>query len=77
MITALFWHSIQTYTGSSTALTIILTAIWPRYMNVLNHLLTSARITKQGLLSYFLLCSIQLPFLHIAVDGVGDSGTSS
>lgn len=31
MITALFWHAIQTYTGS-TALTVMLAAIWPSYL---------------------------------------------
>ena len=64
MVTALFWHSIQTYTGS-TALTVMLTAIWPSYKNVPNHLPASAGITTQGLLSHFLFWSIQLPFLLI------------
>ncbi|KAJ9143745.1 Nucleobase cation symporter-1, NCS1 [Pleurostoma richardsiae] len=64
LVTALFWHSIQTYTGS-TALTIALAAIWPSYLNISNHLPASAGITSQGLLSHFLFWSIQLPFLLI------------
>lgn len=64
MITALFWHSIQTYSGS-TALTVVLTAIWPSYSKLPNHLPASAGITSQGLLSHFLFWSIQLPFLLI------------
>ena len=64
MVTALFWHSIQTYTGS-TALTVVLTAIWPSYTSIPNHLPASAGITSQGLLSHFLFWSIQLPFLLI------------
>ncbi|CZR50332.1 related to uracil permease [Phialocephala subalpina] len=64
MITALFWHSIQTYTGS-TALTVMIAAIWPSYLNIPNHLPVSAGITSQGLLSHFLFWSIQLPFLLI------------
>lgn len=64
MITALFWHSIQTYTGS-TALTVMLSAIWPSYLSIPNHLPASAGITSQGLLSHFLFWSIQLPFLLI------------
>lgn len=64
MVTALFWHAIQTYTGS-TALTVMLAAIWPSYLNIPNHLSPSAGITSQGLLSHFLFWSIQLPFLVI------------
>jgi NCS1 family nucleobase:cation symporter-1 len=64
MITALFWHSIQTYTGS-TAMTVMLAAIWPSYLNIPNHLPASAGITSQGLLSHFLFWSVQLPFLLI------------
>ena len=64
MITALFWHAIQTYTGS-VALTVMLSAIWPSYLDIPNHLPASAGITSQGLLSHFLFWSIQLPFLLI------------
>jgi NCS1 family nucleobase:cation symporter-1 len=64
MITALFWHAIQTYTGS-TALTVMLSAIWPSYLNIPNHLPASAGITSQGLLSHFLFWVIQFPFLLI------------
>ncbi|KAF1992763.1 hypothetical protein P154DRAFT_540964 [Amniculicola lignicola CBS 123094] len=56
---------IQTYTGS-TALTVVLTATWPSYKNLPNHLPASAGITSAGLLSHFLFWSIQLPFLLIA-----------
>lgn len=80
MITALFWHgksypvtmldmsnvsiAIQTYTGS-TALTQIIRAIWPSYLNIPNHLPASAGVTSQQLLSHFLFWSIQFPFLLI------------
>ncbi|KAK4893452.1 hypothetical protein LTR27_008134 [Elasticomyces elasticus] len=64
MITALFWHAIQTYTGS-VAMTVMLTAIWPSYANVPNRLPASAGITSLGLLSHFLFWSVQLPFLLI------------
>ncbi|XXG95771.1 hypothetical protein Hte_002042 [Hypoxylon texense] len=64
MVTALFWHAIQTYTGS-TAMTVMLTAIWPSYANIPNHLPADAGTTSQGLLSHFLFWSIQLPFLFI------------
>ncbi|KAK4956882.1 hypothetical protein LTR10_006411 [Elasticomyces elasticus] len=46
-------------------MTVVLTAIWPSYANVPNHLPASAGITSQGLLSHFLFWSVQLPFLLI------------
>ena len=64
MITALFWHSIQTYTGS-VAMTVTLSAIWPSYLNIPNRLPASAGITTQGMVSHFLFWSFQLPFLLI------------
>ncbi|KXT02191.1 hypothetical protein AC578_5958 [Pseudocercospora eumusae] len=64
MVTALFWHAIQTYTGS-TALTQMLRAIWPSYLDIPNHLPASAGITSQQLLSHFLFWSIQFPILLI------------
>ena len=62
MITALFWHAIQTYTGS-TAITQMIRAIWPSYLNIPNHLPESAGITSQQLLSHFIFWSIQFPIL--------------
>ncbi|KAL1985664.1 hypothetical protein VTN96DRAFT_7531 [Rasamsonia emersonii] len=62
MITALFWHAIQTYTGS-TAITQCIRAIWPSYLDLPNHLPSSAGITSQQLLSHFIFWSIQFPFL--------------
>lgn len=64
-ITALFWHAIQTYTGS-TAMTQMIRAIWPSYLNIPNHLPASAGITTQQMLSHFIFWSIQFPILLIA-----------
>ncbi|KAJ5485660.1 hypothetical protein N7539_005648 [Penicillium diatomitis] len=64
MITALFWHAIQTYTGS-TAMTQIIRAIWPSYLNIANQLPASAGITSQQMCSHVLFWSIQFPFLLI------------
>ncbi|KAK5999702.1 hypothetical protein QM012_005108 [Aureobasidium pullulans] len=64
MVTALFWHSIQTYTGSL-AMAVMLTSIWPSYAHIPNHLPKSAGITSSGLLSHLLFWSLQLPFLLI------------
>ncbi|KAL3474412.1 permease for cytosine/purines, uracil, thiamine, allantoin-domain-containing protein [Aspergillus californicus] len=62
MITALFWHAIQTYTGS-TAMTQCIRAIFPSYLNIPNHLPASAGITSQQMLSHFVFWTIQVPFL--------------
>ncbi|EPS29465.1 hypothetical protein PDE_04415 [Penicillium oxalicum 114-2] len=64
MITALFWHAIQTYTGS-TAMTQIIRAIWPSYLDITNKLPASAGITSQQMCSHVLFWSIQFPFLLI------------
>lgn len=62
MITALFWHAIQTYTGS-TAITQMIRAMWPSYLDIPNHLPESAGITSQQLLSHFIFWTIQFPIL--------------
>jgi NCS1 family nucleobase:cation symporter-1 len=62
MCTALFWHAIQTYTGS-TAMTQMIRAIWPSYLDIPNHLPESAGITSQQLLSHFIFWSVQFPIL--------------
>lgn len=64
LVTALFWTSIQTYTGG-TAVTVMLTAIWPSYKNIPNYLPASAGITSQGLLSHLLFWLAQVPFVVI------------
>ncbi|RDW64137.1 hypothetical protein BP5796_10639 [Coleophoma crateriformis] len=62
MVTALFWHAIQTYTGS-TAMTQCIRAIWPSYLNIPNHIPASVGITSQQLLSHFIFWTIQFPIL--------------
>ncbi|KAK3655197.1 hypothetical protein LTR56_003618 [Elasticomyces elasticus] len=53
MITALFWHAIQTYTGS-TAMTQCIRAIWPSYLDIPNTIPASVGITSQQLISHFI-----------------------
>ena len=62
MVTALFWHAIQTYTGS-TAMTQCIRAIWPSFLDIPNHIPESVGITSQQMVSHFLFWTIQLPFL--------------
>jgi NCS1 family nucleobase:cation symporter-1 len=63
-VSALFWHAIQTYTGS-TALTQVIRAIWPSYLDMPNHISPSMGITSQQLVSHLLFWLIQFPLLLI------------
>ncbi|KAF8846459.1 uridine permease-like protein Fui1 [Acephala macrosclerotiorum] len=63
-ILAMFWLGIQGASGAQ-CLTIMVSAIWPSYGNIKNHLPESAGITTQGMISYFLFWIIQLPLLLI------------
>jgi NCS1 family nucleobase:cation symporter-1 len=56
--------AIQTYSGS-TAMTQVIRAIWPSYLDIPNHLPASAGITTQEMVSHFLFWSIQFPILLI------------
>lgn len=57
--------AIQTYSGS-TAMTQVIRSIWPSYLNIPNHLPSSAGITTQEMVSHFLFWSVQFPILLIA-----------
>ncbi|KAK0648026.1 allantoin permease [Cercophora newfieldiana] len=63
-ITALFWHAIQTYTGS-TAMTQIIRSIWPSYLDIPNHIPESVGITTQGMVSHLIFWTVQFPILLI------------
>lgn len=63
-ITALFWHAIQTYTGS-TAMTQMIRAIWPSYLDIPNHIPEGVGITTQGMISHLIFWTIQFPILLI------------
>ncbi|KAH0839036.1 hypothetical protein AYO21_04634 [Fonsecaea monophora] len=63
-ILAMFWLGIQGANGAQ-CITLMLTAIWPSYGHIKNHLPSDAGITTQGMISYFLFWIIQLPLLLI------------
>jgi NCS1 family nucleobase:cation symporter-1 len=65
LVTALFWHAIQTY-GGSTPLTQMIRAIWPSYLDIPNSIPASVGITTQQMVSHFLFWSLQFPFLMVA-----------
>ena len=62
MTTALFWHAIQTYTGSM-AMYQCIRAIWPSYLTLHNALPESAGITSGQLLAHFVFWTVQFPVL--------------
>lgn len=63
-ILALFWFGIQSAYGGQCA-TIMITAIWPSFAHLKNQLPASAGITTQGMISYFIYCIVQFPFLIV------------
>ncbi|KAH8689069.1 putative allantoin permease [Talaromyces proteolyticus] len=65
LITALFWHAIQTWTGS-TAMFQIIRSIWPSFLDMPNHLPESAGITTNQMVAHFVFWSVQFPILLIA-----------
>ncbi|CAA9966366.1 uracil permease [Pyrenophora teres f. maculata] len=63
-VLAMFWFGVQTANGG-TCVTVILTAIWPSFRSLPNHLPASVGLTTAGMVSYFLYWLIQFPFLLI------------
>lgn len=63
-ILAMFWLGIQGANGAI-CITIMLSAIWPSYSKIPNHMAADAGITTVGMVSYFLFWIIQLPLLLI------------
>ncbi|KAF5343585.1 hypothetical protein D9757_002102 [Collybiopsis confluens] len=65
IVLALFWFSIQTYTGSECVERMI-QAIWPSAVRIPNHLPSSAGITTDGMMCYFIYWLIQFPIMLIS-----------
>ncbi|TVY44681.1 putative permease [Lachnellula subtilissima] len=66
-ILALFWFGVQS-SGGATAITQMITAIWPSYALLHNSLPASAGITTKGMISYFIYHVVQTPFLFIKTE---------
>lgn len=64
IITALFWHAIQTYSGS-TVMAEVLTAMWPSFGRIPNTIPAAENIDSKTLLAHFLFWLLQLPFVLI------------
>lgn len=54
--------------GGATAVTQMITAIWPSYAHLHNSLPNSAGISSKGLISYFIYHLVQTPFLFIRTE---------
>ncbi|KAH8900424.1 hypothetical protein GQ53DRAFT_708244 [Thozetella sp. PMI_491] len=63
-VLAMFWLGSVT-TNGSTALTIMIQAIWPSYTSIPNHIPSNMGITTQGMISYLIFWLIQMPLLLI------------
>lgn len=57
-------HSVQTTTGGQ-CMVVLLTAIWPSFANIPNHIPLSEGITTGGMCGFVLYFLLQLPFLCI------------
>jgi NCS1 family nucleobase:cation symporter-1 len=62
MITAVFWHGIQAWTGSL-AMFQIIRSIWPSFLDIPNHLPASAGITTNQMIAHFVFFCVQFPIL--------------
>lgn len=62
MTTALFWHAIQSWTGS-TAMFQMIRAIWPSFLDIPNHLPANAGITTNEMIAHLVFFLVQFPIL--------------
>ncbi|KAL6242011.1 hypothetical protein RBB50_010922 [Rhinocladiella similis] len=70
LILCLFWFGVNCTNGGS-CVTQMLTAIWPSYANIPNHVPESVGMTTQGFCSYFLFFLLIFPLLFIPVHKLG------
>ncbi|KAF2000822.1 hypothetical protein P154DRAFT_545377 [Amniculicola lignicola CBS 123094] len=63
-VLAIVWLGVQTTTGGQ-CMTVLLTAIWPSFKNIPNHIPEDEGITSAGMIGFFLYFLLQLPFLCI------------
>ncbi|KAH4127776.1 hypothetical protein HBI17_007570 [Parastagonospora nodorum] len=61
---AIIWLGVQTVTGGQ-CMEVLLTAIWPSFRNIPNHVPESQGLKTGGFVAFFLYFLLQLPFLCI------------
>lgn len=64
VITALFWHALQTYSGSQ-VMAQVLIAMWPSFGRIPNTIPADQDIDSPTLVAHFLFWLLQLPFVLI------------
>ncbi|KAJ5318451.1 hypothetical protein N7476_004871 [Penicillium atrosanguineum] len=63
-VLAIVWLGVQTTTGGQ-CMAVLLTAIWPSFANIPNHIPKDQGITTSGMVAFLLYFLLQLPFLCI------------
>ncbi|TVY82599.1 putative permease [Lachnellula suecica] len=63
-VLAIVWLGVQTTTGGQ-CMEVLLTAIWPSFANIPNHIPLDQGITTGGMCAFLLYFLLQLPFLCI------------
>jgi len=63
-VLAVVWLGVQTTTGGQ-CMTVLLTAIWPSFKNIPNHIPADEGITTAGMIGFLLYFLLQIPFLCI------------
>ncbi|KAF2731237.1 hypothetical protein EJ04DRAFT_514740 [Polyplosphaeria fusca] len=63
-VLAIVWLGVQTTTGGQ-CMTVLLTAIWPSFKNIPNHIAEDEGITTAGMVGFLLYFLLQIPFLCI------------
>ncbi|KAJ5174126.1 uncharacterized protein N7482_000003 [Penicillium canariense] len=63
-VLAIVWLGVQTTTGGQ-CMAVLLTAIWPSFANIPNHISEDEGITTSGMVAFLLYFLLQLPFLCI------------
>jgi len=61
---AIIWLGVQTVTGGQ-CMEVLLTAIWPSYKNIPNHVDPGQGLDTKGFVAFFLYFLLQIPFLCI------------
>ncbi|KAF2651533.1 hypothetical protein K491DRAFT_696376 [Lophiostoma macrostomum CBS 122681] len=63
-VLAIVWLGVQTTTGGQ-CMSVLLTAIWPSFKNIPNHIPDGQGITTSGMIGFLLYFLLQIPFLCI------------
>ncbi|KAI7350448.1 uridine permease-like protein Fui1 [Hortaea werneckii] len=63
-VLAIVWLGVQTATGGQ-CMNVLLTAIWPSFANLPNHIPEDQGITSAGMVAFLLYFLLQIPFLCI------------